>query len=252
MGSVPINDLESNVKILMSPEDEVTWRQVGLFDKVDDSGSGPLSRPTLTNKSNLPSEDHGRILSLPLHSSGTSHPFFSSAGNLGAGPLPTAFPGVHTGSSTLGGNCIPLNSKPTNYYRRNQWKTNRKAKRMVLGNDVGLEDTCRLTLCDLVGRISYSYLSKDSLELWINSQWLPLIGYIPKVMYLTKGWIGFICNFLKDVTLLLSSFWVFGGSSIMLKWWRIAFNLDSDYFYFRNLWVILPSLPLYLWNEGAL
>jgi hypothetical protein len=117
---------------------------------------------------------------------------------------------------------------------------------------VGLEDTCRMALCSLVGRLSYKSLSKGSLEEWIKHQWVPLLGYYPEVIFLTKGWLGFICNSPEDATLLLSSLWVFGGSSLMLKRWRIAFNPDTKFFQFRHLWVLLPGLPLYLWNEGAL
>jgi hypothetical protein len=101
-----------------------------------------------------------------------------------------------------------------------------------------------------VGQISYKSLSKISLEGWIQSQWKPLLGYSPEVIYLTKGWLGFISNSTEDASLLLSSMWVFGGNSLMLKCWRIAFNLDTNYFHFRHLWVLLPGLPLYLWNEG--
>jgi hypothetical protein len=38
----------------------------------------------------------------------------------------------------------------------------------------------------------------------------------------------------------------------MLKKWRLAFNLETKYFSLRHIWVMLPGLPLYLWNEGAL
>jgi len=38
----------------------------------------------------------------------------------------------------------------------------------------------------------------------------------------------------------------------MLKRWRLAFNPDTEYFQYRHLWVLLPSLPLHLWNEEAL
>jgi hypothetical protein len=108
-----------------------------------------------------------------------------------------------------------------------------------------------MALCALVGRISYKSLSKVSLEGWIQSQWQPILGYSPEVIFLTKGWLGFICHSPEDSSLLLSSLWVFGGSSLMLKRWRIAFNPDTNYFQFRHLWVLLPGLPLYLWNEGA-
>jgi hypothetical protein len=109
-----------------------------------------------------------------------------------------------------------------------------------------------MALCSLVGRLSYKSLSNGSLEDWIKLHWVPLLGYTPEVLYLTKGWLGFICNSPEDASLLLSSFWVLGGSSLMLKRWRIAFNPDTEFFQFRHLWVLLPGLPLYLWNEGAL
>jgi hypothetical protein len=37
----------------------------------------------------------------------------------------------------------------------------------------------------------------------------------------------------------------------MLKRWRLAFSPDKDYFLLRHLWVLLPGLPLHLWNEEA-
>jgi len=38
----------------------------------------------------------------------------------------------------------------------------------------------------------------------------------------------------------------------MLKRWGISFNHAHDYFHLRHLWVLLPSLPLYLWNAKTL
>jgi hypothetical protein len=78
------------------------------------------------------------------------------------------------------------------------------------------------------------------------------LGYSPEVLYLKKGWLGFICKSPEDASLLLNTLWVFGGSSLMLKRWRMAFNPDTDYFQHRHLWVLLLGLPLFLWNEGAL
>jgi hypothetical protein len=37
----------------------------------------------------------------------------------------------------------------------------------------------------------------------------------------------------------------------MLKRWRMTFNPDTDHFQLRHLWVLLPGLPLYFWNEEA-
>jgi hypothetical protein len=38
----------------------------------------------------------------------------------------------------------------------------------------------------------------------------------------------------------------------MLKRWRLAFNPDTEYFQHRHLWVLLPGLPLHLWNDESL
>ena len=33
---------------------------------------------------------------------------------------------------------------------------------------------------------------------------------------------------------------------------RVDFDLVTEYFQDRHIWVLLPSLPLQFWNEGAL
>ena len=38
----------------------------------------------------------------------------------------------------------------------------------------------------------------------------------------------------------------------MLKHRRTNFNPSQDYFQLRNFWVLLPRLPLHLWNPKAL
>jgi hypothetical protein len=106
------------------------------------------------------------------------------------------------------------------------WKSNKKTKRLVLGDGVGLEDLCKMSINALVGRISYKSMSPQPLEDWIKTKWSPILGYCPEILYLKKGWLGFLCRSPEDASLLLSSFWVIGGSSLMLKRWRMAFNPD--------------------------
>jgi hypothetical protein len=38
----------------------------------------------------------------------------------------------------------------------------------------------------------------------------------------------------------------------MLKRWRFGFNPSTEFFSHRHLWVLLPGLPLQLWNQQAL
>jgi len=123
---------------------------------------------------------------------------------------------------------------------------------MVLGADVGLQETCRLAMCGSVGRLSYAYLSDCSVPAWIQKTWEPILVYLSEIHYLTKGWIGFICRTPEDATLLLDRFWSLWGSTLMLKRWRVAFDPTTEYFQRRHLWVLPPALPLHLWNEGAM
>jgi hypothetical protein len=95
---------------------------------------------------------------------------------------------------------------------------------MVLGADVGLEEACRFALCGVVGRFAYSYLSKVNIIVWVKEQWAPLLGYSPDILHLTKGWMGFLCKTPEDVSRLLEKPWINGGSSLLLKRWRVAFD----------------------------
>jgi hypothetical protein len=68
------------------------------------------------------------------------------------------------------------------------------------------------------------YLSNVSLQAWVEQQWVPLLGYTPEILHLTKGWLGFICKSPEDLSTLLESRWVMGGNNLMLKRWRVAFD----------------------------
>jgi hypothetical protein len=48
---------------------------------------------------------------------------------------------------------------------------------MILGEDVNLEDATRLSLCGVVGRLTYPYLYKGNFLKWIEQQWITLLGY---------------------------------------------------------------------------
>jgi hypothetical protein len=118
--------------------------------------------------------------------------------------------------------------------------------------DVGLTEACNLALCALVGRLSYKDKSNQSLEDWIAASWQPLLGYLPRVLFLQHGWFGFIFRSPEDTVQILDKFWAIGGGSLMLKRWRLSFNPSTEYFSYRHIWVLLPGLPLQFWNLQAL
>lgn len=155
---------------------------------------------------------------------------------------------VTTGSLFHKNSSSPGGKKPS----VRPWHPKRTKKRMVLGDDIGLKDSVNLALCTLVGRTSYRTLCKTDIIVWVQSTWLPLLGYSPEISFLTHGWLGFHLRSPEDSFLLLNGHWLYDGGSLLLKRWGISFNPAQDYFSLHHLWVLLPGLPLYLWNSSTL
>jgi len=123
---------------------------------------------------------------------------------------------------------------------------------MALGDDLGLEEAANLAMNALVGWFSYHRRCTTPLYNWIKTHWLPILGYVPEVFYLPRGWFGFIFHSPEDAAKILEGLWPSDGGGIMLKRWRISFDPAQDYFQFRHLWVLLPDLPLNFWSLKTL
>jgi hypothetical protein len=132
------------------------------------------------------------------------------------------------------------------------WKPNKTKHKLVMGLMLGWRKVCNLSLCALVGRLSYFSLCKCSLSVWITSAWSPLLGYILEVIYISHGWFGFLFRTSEDTQKILEKLWAISGCNLMLKRWWVSFDPTTDYFCFCHLWVLLPGFPLQLWNEKAL
>jgi hypothetical protein len=108
------------------------------------------------------------------------------------------------------------------------------------------------SLTTLRGRYSYRNLCRIDLSEWVSCNWKPLLSYSLEITYLTQGWISFIFKSTEDSSAILEQFWTIDGGSLMMKHWRINFDPLQDYFRLRHLWVLLPGLPLHLWNQKSL
>jgi hypothetical protein len=252
MTTARILELETNIGALMGTFDNELWQMEGTITTADCMG-----RVTY----NLSSPQHRvRSSSAPFCSSRESHPLPGDTFPVSYAPrrLVEFDSLVGSGYIVKRGETysrtqqkVRIKTNPSGY-KIKIWKANKSIKKLVLGFDVGLEETYRMALCGLVNRVSYRYLVQESLTFWMDKCWAPILGYPPKVLYLLKGWLGFICRTLEETSLLLASRWVFGGNSLMLKRWLVAFDPASDYFQQCHLWVLLPGLPIQLWNEGSL
>jgi len=132
------------------------------------------------------------------------------------------------------------------------WKPKKTKRKMVLGMDIRLVESCSLALCPLVGRLSYHHFCNRFVLVWMKDTWEPILGYSLVLLHLPRGWFEFIFNSLEDSTRILEKFRVFEGCSLMLKRWRLKFDTTSKYFSFRHMWVLLLDFPLQFWNQKAL
>ena len=96
---------------------------------------------------------------------------------------------------------------------------------MVLGDDLGLDKVVNLSLTTLVGRLSYRSRCSTSLIDWVNMHWIPILGYEPEVLYMSKGWFTFKFHSLEDTTKIMEKLWSFDEGNMMLKRWSISFDV---------------------------
>jgi hypothetical protein len=81
------------------------------------------------------------------------------------------------------------------------WKPKKVRHRLVIGMDVGLEETCKLSLCVLVGRFAYKSKSSIPFSEWMKRTWSPIIGYEPRILTLPYGWFGLVFKIRKMLRL---------------------------------------------------
>jgi hypothetical protein len=166
---------------LMQPTDELIWKQVGLFEKLDSLESARQSFPSKPSFSNFPSVP---AMTSVEQASPASKPDPPGPDRSSLDPLSVplrAQVGLHKAASTQRqASC-----------GRKAWKSSRRSKRLVLGDGVGFENLVLMSSCSLVGRFSYKPLSPQPLEDWLKSKWVPVLGYLPQVQYLKKGWFAF-------------------------------------------------------------
>jgi hypothetical protein len=106
---------------------------------------------------------------------------------------------------------VRVQSSPSGF-KRKLWKPNKVTKKLLLGSDVGLEETFHMALCGLVGRVSYHYLAQEPLQTWMENLG-PFLRLYARGFVSCEGLVGVYLSFSRGHKLLLASRWVFGGSS---------------------------------------
>lgn len=158
----------------MGEEDERIWQEAGLFTSIDniwkqDTNNYSTLQKEVVHPAQFPrvSPHGGGVECQPTHTdslpslsdSGPEVHFQTSGGN-------QSYEGNKEGFSGFQKKAVDKNLHTRKY--RKQWKSNKVLRRLVLGSDIGLEETCRMSLCGLVGRFSYENLRKDTLLVWLE------------------------------------------------------------------------------------
>lgn len=112
---------------------------------------------------------------------------------------------------------------------------------LTLGHDIRLMEEESYSSRGLVGRFGYRRMSVKEVDRWVAECWGPILGYIPVVYILCKGWFFFMFKTEEDVIHILSMVWIVKSGSLMLKRWHVAFNPEKELIRFRHLWVLMPS-----------
>jgi hypothetical protein len=181
MASYHKSTLNEDINDLLNEEDDTFWKEAWLLPnfpifvtllKLSSSpwkSSGPsngglssINKPLDTSVATLPG-----LVELRTRNFSSKMDCVDKLWNFGCAP-----------GGSRGGN------KHMSVFRkhRKQWTSNKITRKMVLGSDVGLEDTCQLVLCALVGRFAYGHLCSEKTLAWSERIWLPVLGYSPKLV----------------------------------------------------------------------
>jgi hypothetical protein len=251
------------VSALMGLGDKEEWERAGLFKTIDELsgkiGGGGRTKDSLLYeaKTHLPPlVEQAKVTNPGVLVTGKTTQSHSLDTGEGSGQLHNVSAGDTSTKEGPSYSSVCLKDKPTSWNSQRDslkvkeahikkivrvWKPKRQRRRLVIGMDVGLEETCQLSLCALVGRFSYKTRCTTTFREWMHSHWLPICGYLPEFHTLTFGWFAIVFKAPEDVEQIMKSFWDYEGGNLMLKRWRMGFDPATDYFSHRHVWVLLPD-----------
>jgi len=87
---------------------------------------------------------------------------------------------------------------------------------------------------------------------WIDQEWNSLLGYLPEIHILSRGWASFMLKDEKYCAVLLQNSLSWGPSGLFLKPWTMDFDPARESMLILKVWAIFTDLPLALWTWEAL
>ena len=119
---------------------------------------------------------------------------------------------------------------------------------MVVGEDVNLNDIILTNATTLVGRFGGRKISADGVKIWVVGVWNDHISICLDVFILPRGWIDFKFHSKADAAIILTGFWRWQNSALLLKRWSSLFDPRVERYDLIPIWVKLPNLPFEFWS----
>eukprot|EP01018_Ginkgo_biloba_P020280 Gb_31029 [translate_table: standard] len=119
--------------------------------------------------------------------------------------------------------------------------------KLLLGDDVKMNEVLDLATQMLVGRFFGRRMGKKKLTVWLSGNWSPLLGFLPKHYTLSRGWLAFLLWSAEDVKNVLAISWKWVTTPIFLKPWCPFFDARFERMDYTLVWVKLPGLPIDFW-----
>jgi hypothetical protein len=123
---------------------------------------------------------------------------------------------------------------------------------MVVNEDIAIEESTHLEGKLLIERFTRKFLGFSTLLSWIDQEWTPLLGYLPEIYILSRGWACFMLKDEKDCAVLLQNSCSWGPFGLFLKPWTVDFDPARESVSILKVRENFIGLPLALWTWEAL
>jgi len=132
--------------------------------------------------------------------------------------------------------------------RRNRWIKTKPVPNYAVGEDVELGSVLQMCKLTLVGRVLGHNYSRRTVVDWVEEKWKPLIGSVPVVEILNRGWFAFNFKGEEELKRILNSNWHLNRVPVLMKRWHPLFDASRERVEESPIWVRLPALPLHYWE----
>jgi len=143
---------------------------------------------------------------------------------------------------------VPEPCKEPRKHKKRCIKSKGKLSNLVLGEEVEIQHVIQMSKQTLVGRVNGRVFAIGTVYNWMKEEW-GFLGYVPEVIELNRKWFAFTFQTKEQAQSILRRVWSIQNSPMLLKPWSPMFDASRERVDIIPIWVRLPGLPPYYWEE---